>query len=347
MSGAGSAFELLGASLGWRLQDPLWLLAILAIPGAAWLRARRKAPVLVVPFAASWHRPSLAGFSRRSAVLGAVGLGLVAVALARPQKIEDRRETRSQGYDIMLAIDLSGSMLSEDYEKDGQRMNRLAAIKPVIEAFIGRRPSDRIGIVVFSGRAYTLAPLTTDHDWLERQLSRLRIGLIEDGTAIGDAIGIAVSRLEQAGREVNGRRQGAFIILLTDGANNMGSLTPMQAAAIARARGIPVYTMGAGKDGIVPFPVFDDQGNKVGYREIVADLDENALRDIARLTGGAFFRVADSGTIESAFADIDRTQKIEFQARTTVRATELFPWFVVPGLACMLGAGLALRKDGT
>jgi len=328
------------AAANWRVADPLWLLALPALPGAVWLRGRRRVPVLLVPFAAAWHRPSLASVSRWPAALAMLGLVLLAGALARPQRIEDKRESRSQGYDIMLAIDLSGSMLSEDYEKDGQRLNRLQAIKPVIEAFIDGRPADRIGVVLFSGRAYTMAPLTTDHAWLARQLERVKIGLIEDGTAIGDAIGVAVTRLDQAKRETNGKRLGAFIVLLTDGANNMGSLTPMQAAAIAQARGIPIYTIGAGKDGVVPFPIFDEQGNKIGYRHILADLDENALRQIAETTGGRFFRAAESGTIESAFQAIDHSQKIEFQSKSYLITTELFPWLAVPGLVLLLAAAL-------
>jgi Ca-activated chloride channel family protein len=120
----------------------------------------------------------------------------------------------------------------------------------------------------------------------------------------------------------------------------MGSLTPMQATAIAKARGIPIYTIGAGKDGVVPFPIFDDQGNKIGYRHIMADLDEDALRQIAEATGGRFFRAADSGTIESAFQAIDRSQKIEFQAKSYLITTELFPWAAVPGLVLLAAAAL-------
>lgn len=326
-----------------RLASPLWLLALLAIPAAVWLRGRRRLPVLLVPFAAAWHRPSLAGAGRWPAALTGAGLVLLVGALARPQRVEDKREVRSQGYDIVLAIDLSGSMLSEDYEKNGERLNRLQAIKPVIQAFIEQRPADRIGIVLFSGKAYTLAPLTTDHAWLARQLERVKIGLIEDGTAIGDALAVAISRLDQAGREVNGKREGAFIVLLTDGANNRGTLAPMQAAALAQARGIPIYTIGAGKDGIVPFPIFDDQGNKIGYRHIMADLDEDALRNIAAKSGGRFFRAAETGTIESAFRDIDRSQKIEFQAKSYLLTTELFPWLAVPGAALLLAAALGTR----
>lgn len=329
-----------------RLANEAWLLALAVLPILLWLRGRRRVPVLLVPFAAAWHRPSLTTVSRWPIGLAVLGVILIIVALARPQKVEDKRDVHSQGYDLMLCIDLSGSMLSEDYERGGDRINRLQAIKPVIQAFIERRPSDRIGIVLFSGRAYTMAPLTFDHRWLGSQLERIKVGLIEDGTAIGDGLGVGLTRLEQAQRESGGKRQGAFVVLLTDGANNRGSLTPQQAAELAKARGIPVYTIGAGQDGIVPFPVFDDKGRKLGYRRIMSDLDEGALRNIAETTGGHFFRAADVGTVESAFRAIDRAQKIEFQAKSYLLTTELFHWFAAPGLAALLLAALLVRARG-
>jgi Ca-activated chloride channel family protein len=323
--------------------DPLWLLALLALPLLAWLRGRRGAPVFVVPFAAAWHRPSLLPTSRWPAALAVTGLVLLVVALARPQIVEDKREVKQQGYDLMLAIDLSGSMLAEDYERDGERINRLQAIKPIIQAFIKQRTSDRIGMVVFSGRAYTLAPLTFDHEWLERQVGRLKLGMIEDGTAIGDGLGVALTRLEQAKRDDGGKRKGAFVVLMTDGANNRGVLTPEQATDIAKARGIPVYTIGAGRDGLVPMPVFDDNGNKIGYRRAISDLDEGQLRGMADATGGKFFRAFDLDTTEKAFAAIDAAQKIEFQAKSYLLTTELFHWFAIPGAVLLfLGALAAL-----
>lgn len=323
-----------------RIADPAWLLALLLIPAVIWIRRRRSVPVLLVPFAASWYRPSAASASRWPAGLTILGLVLLITALARPQRVEDKREVRTQGYDIMLAIDLSGSMLAEDYERGGVRINRLQAVKPVIQAFINERPSDRIGIVVFSGRAYTLAPLTFDHDWLGKQVERLKVGLIEDGTAIGDGLGLALTRLEQAAREQDGRRQGAFAVLLTDGANNRGALQPMQAAAVAQGRGIPVYTIGAGRDGLVPFPVFDQSGNIMGYRRVMSDLDQSTLIEIANLTGGRSFRADEAKAVENAFAAIDRAQKIEFQAKSYLLTTELFPWLAAPGLASLVLAAL-------
>lgn len=326
-----------------RLADPWWLAALAVLPLIVWLRGRRSVPVLLVPFAAAWHRPSLAALSRWPVALTILGLSLFVLALARPQRVEDKREIHSQGYDIMLAVDLSGSMLSEDYESGGERINRLQAVKPVIQAFIERRSADRIGVVLFSGRAYTMAPLTFDHDWLAKQLERMKIGLIEDGTAIGDGLGVALTRLEQAKRESGGKRQGAFVVLLTDGANNRGSLTPRQAADLAKARGVPLYTIGAGRDGIVPFPVFDDKGRKLGYRRIVSDLDESTLREIAEDTGGHFYRAAEISTIESAFRAIDRAQKIEFQAKSYLITTEFFYWPASLGALALALATLISR----
>jgi Ca-activated chloride channel family protein len=154
---------------------------------------------------------------------------------------------------------------------------------------------------------------------------------------------VALTRLDQPDRETGGKRKGAFIVLLTDGANNMGSITPKQSAQLAKARGVPIYTIGAGKDGLVPYPNFDENGKKVSYSWVAADLDEDALRDIAETTGGRFFRAADTDTIESAFKSIDTAQKIEFQAKSYLLTTELFSWLAVPGLA-LFGAGAWLSR---
>ena len=330
---------------GWTLANPACLLLALTLPAIAWLRARRGQPVFVIPYVARWSGRNAVPRSRLPVVLTSVGLMALALALARPQKIEAKRLVHEKGYDIMLAIDLSGSMLAEDYESGGQRINRLQAIKPIVEAFMARRPADRIGVVTFGGRAYTLAPLTADHDWLRQQVGRLKVGLIEDGTAIGDAVALAVSRLGQPDREEQGLRKGGFIVLLTDGANNAGAIAPLQAAGLAQAKGIPVYTIGAGRDGAVPMPVFDEDGNKLGYQTMLSDLDEHSLEQIADTTGGRYFRAMDSHTIDAAFAAIDRTHKIEFDARSNIRAQEFFPYAAWPGLALFV-YGMWLAKPG-
>ena len=329
---------------GWTLASPAWLLALAALPVIAWLRARRGRPVFVVPFVSQWNGNDVVTRSRLPQVLVATGVVLLAVALARPQRLDEQRQVTQDGYDIVLAIDLSGSMLAEDYTRgDGARINRLQAIKPIIDAFITRRPADRIGIVPFGGRAYTLAPLTADHDWLHQQVRRLKVGLIEDGTAIGDALSLSVARLGQPGREQDGKRLGGFVILLTDGANNAGSVAPLEAAALAKAKGIPVYTIGAGTDGVVPMPVFDPSGRKLGYRDAVSDLDEPTMRGIADATGGGYFRATDSDTVEAAFAAIDRERKITFDATAARNAEEFYAWAAWPGVALIaIGYVLAL-----
>jgi Ca-activated chloride channel family protein len=337
------------------LHSPFWLLALLLLPFVFWARGRRRLIAWVVPFAAAWHSPATASPSRIPIWLATGAAALFIAALARPQRIEDRRIVNSQGYDLMLAIDLSTSMLAEDYERNGERINRLQTIAPIIKAFINERTSDRIGITVFAGRAYTLAPLTFDHEWLGKQVERLRTGLVEDGTAIGDGLGVALSRLEQKERTgetppenaANGQSQrlGAFVVLLTDGANNRGTLTPAQAATIAKARGIPVYTIGVGRSGLVPMPVFDNSGKKVTYRHVRADLDEASLRHIAAETGGRYFRADATDTAKSAFEAIDKARKIEFQVKSHLLTTELFPWFAWSGaFFALLGAGLSRRK---
>jgi len=322
------------------LHDPWWLLALLVLPLVLWVRGRRGAPVLVVPFAGAWHKPSLIPTSRWAVSFALIGLVLLVFALARPQSVEDKREVKQQGYDLMLAIDLSGSMNAEDYERDGEAINRLQAIKPIIQAFIHRRTNDRIGLVVFAGRAYTLAPLTFDHEWLAKQIERLKIGMVEDGTAIGDGLGVALSRLHQASREENNQRKGAFIVLMTDGANNRGLLSPEQATGIAKSRGLPVYTIGVGRPGLVPMPVFDESGHKLGYSRMPSDLDEGALIQISDQTGGKFFRAMDTDTINKTFAAIDAAQKIEFQAKSYLLTTELFAWFAAPGAVLLFLGGL-------
>jgi Ca-activated chloride channel family protein len=330
---------------GWTLAAPAWLLVILALPLIAWLRARRGRPVMVVPFVSQWTGHDLATRSRLPQAMVAVGVVLLAVALARPQRVDEQRQVTQEGYDIVLAIDLSGSMLAEDYARDGERINRLQAIKPIVDAFIARRPSDRIAIVPFGGRAYTLAPLTADHDWLHQQVGRLKVGLIEDGTAVGDALSLAVARLAQPQREADGKRLGGFVILLTDGANNAGSVAPLEAAALAQATGIPVYTIGAGTDGVVPMPVFDPSGRKLGYREAVSDLDEPTMRAIAEATGGSYFRATDSDTVDAAFAAIDGARTITFDAAATRRVDELFALAAWPGVILIaLGYACGVRR---
>lgn len=329
-----------------QLAQPAWLLALLALPFLLWLRRRRPTPVLLIPGAAAWAAPRPPASLRWPVWVATLGYILLIGALARPQRIDDRTIIRGEGYDLVLALDLSTSMYAEDSMRDGQRINRLEALKPILEAFILRRPADRIGFVAFSGRAYTLAPLTHDHAWLAKQIARLRIGLIEDGTAIGDGIGLALTRLARAREEDGAGRAGSFVILLTDGAHNRGELTPAQAVALAKARQVPVYTIGVGRDGLVPFPMIDASGRRIGTRNVPSDLDIQTLRQIADATGGQFFRADDPATASSAFAAIDRAQKISFDQTTHLLATELYPWPAsVAGVLLLLSLPALLRRS--
>ena len=277
-----------------------------------------------------------------------VGAALIIFSLARPQVLDFERQTKSKGYDIMLVLDLSSSMLYEDYKDGMKRINRLQAVKPVLSAFINKRENDRIGLVAFAGRAYTVAPLTFDHNWLSRQTSRLSIGLIEDGTAIGDAIGVAISRLQEGAKERSGEREGAFAIMLTDGANTAGSIEPIAAAELASENSIRVYTIGAGRDGIVSMPRLNAKGERIGTVRVPSQTDEATLKEIARISGGGFHRADNSNTIKAAFDSIDQESKIEFESHQYSITTELFPYFSIAAstmLFISLGLGAINRKE--
>ncbi len=335
---------------GFFLEDPWWLLALAVIPLVLWQRRAQPVSTLVIPFAGAWYKPALVQSSRLPAILVSAGIVVLVLGLARPQRMETYPETRQEGHDLMLSIDLSGSMLAEDFELNGERINRLQAIKPVIQAFINDRPHDRIGLVVFAGKSYTLAPPTFDHAWLARQIERLKIGAMEDGTAIGDGLGLAISRFssKEDAKPDPVRDPKApptskgFVILMTDGSNNKGLLTPMQAAEIAKARGIAVYTIGAGKDGMAPFPIFDAMGQKMGYRRIPSDLDEKPLKEIAAMTGGAYFRADNTSAVTNSFKAIDASQRTKFETKVQ-RPRDFYFWFLATAAALILWGALLAR----
>jgi Ca-activated chloride channel homolog len=315
--------------------DPLWLTLLVLLPIVAWIRHRRGVPALVVPAAAEWHAPGPTVSTWWPIACAYVGLALLIGALARPQALVPQEDNKKRGYDFMIAIDLSTSMYAEDFQRGTKTTNRLQAIKPVIAAFINERPNDRIGIVVFGGRAYTFAPLTFDHDWLRKQTARLSIGLIEDGTAIGDAIGVSLSRLREGAKDKTQPREGGFIVLLTDGASNKGSLDPRVAASLALEDGVPIYTIGAGAEGNIPMPVFDAAGHRIGTEMQPSEVDTLMLQDVSAKTGGLFFRATNANAVRDAFAQIDGAEKIEFGAPPPMIAKELFPLFALLGVSLL------------
>ena len=224
-------------------------------------------------------------------------VALMIVALARPQIIEHKSRTDAEGIDIMLAMDISGSMLAKDFEPD-----RMVAAKEVAAAFINDRVGDRIGIAAFAGEAFTQSPLTTDKNSLITMLARLRSGIIDDGTAIGNGLATAVNRLRESDAK------SKVIILLTDGVNNSGVIGPLMAADIAADMGIKVYTVGVGTRGKAPYPVVDMFGN-VSYQMMPVEIDEKTLEEIATRTGGRYFRATDKEKLHRIYDEINELEK--------------------------------------
>ena len=322
-----------------------WLLA-LAVLIPLVLRARRHARDAAVrfPSLAALRAVAPAGAGRRRVILvglRALALGLIVVALARPQLGSAQTRIHREGVDVVLAVDVSGSMLAEDFTLGSTRASRVDVVKSVVKEFVAARPEDRIGLILFAARPYTQCPLTLDHGWLLQNLDRAKVGMIEDGTAIGSALATAVNRLRPS------TAKGKFIVLLTDGENNAGTITPQTAADAAAALGIKVYTVGAGTRGLAPYPTQDFFGNKV-YRPMQVDVDEPMLKKIAMTTNGRYFRATDTASLRDVYNEIDRSEKTAFEAPEFLDYRELYPWLAWPALALVLvEVGLAetvLRK---
>ncbi len=263
-------------------------------------------------------------------------LVLFLLALAGPRQILQQTEIKTEGIDIILAIDASGSMAAQDFVIKGRRVNRLAVVKDVVKDFISQRRGDRIGIVVFAARAYTISPLTTDYDWIKMNLDRVELGLIrEDGTAIGSALATSLTRLKE--RDVKSK----IVILLTDGKNNAGQFQPLDAAKAARALGIKVYTIGAGSKGRVPFPVQDLFGRTI-MQNVRIDMDEGLLKELASISDGQYFRATDTESLKDIYNEIDRLEKTEREETGYKEYKQLFP-FILLGAMLLLTIEVTLR----
>jgi Ca-activated chloride channel family protein len=254
---------------------------------------------------------------------------LLLLALTRPQSPVADSKIQSEGIDIVLAIDCSTSMLAEDFKLGGQRRNRIEAVKSVVNDFITGRRNDRIAIVAFASRAYTVCPLTLDYGWLLDNLERVKTGLVEDGTAVGSGIAASVNRLKDAGSK------SKVVILLTDGRNNTGAISPLTAAEAAKALKVKVYTIGAGSKGPVPYPVKDFFGNTV-YQPVEIDIDEDTLIKIADMTGAKYFRATDTESLRKIYKEIDGLEKTVIEEKGYSEYNELFAVFLVPGLLVLL-----------
>jgi Ca-activated chloride channel family protein len=315
-----------------RFEDPGWLLLGLLLAPILYRYARRKG-------SAALRFPSLELFGRLTPqtsvglrhglmVLRATGIGLMILALARPQAGQKETEILSEGVDIVLCLDTSGSMQALDFELDGRRVDRLAVVKKVVLDFIQKRKNDRIGMVVFGEQAFTQCPLTLDYGVLMSFLDRLRIGMAGDSTAIGSALATSVKRI----KDVPGKSK--VVILLTDGRNNTGRISPQTAAELAKTFGVKVYTIGVGQEGESPFLVDTLFGKRYVYQKV--DLDEDTLRKIADTTGGMYFRATDTASLEKIYDQIDQMEKSKVEVKEYTEYEELFPRFVLAGLLLLL-----------
>jgi Ca-activated chloride channel family protein len=314
----------------WRFEDPWNLVFLLVIP--IWLylrRKRRKSALLFSTLTTLKEFPQgRATLSRRIlTLLRGTALVFLILAFARPQTGQTSTEVLTEGIDIVLCLDTSGSMNALDFEINGQRVNRLDVVKDVVAKFIKGREHDRMGMVVFAGHAYTQCPLTLDRGVLLTLLDKVTIGPAGDGTAIGSALATSVKRLKDS------KAKSKVIILLTDGRNNAGKIDPETAAKLAQTYHIKVYCIGAGTRGPAPFLVNSFFGQRYVYQNV--DIDERTLKEIADTTGGEYFRATDTEGLKKIYKKIDAMEKSKVKVKEYREYTERFSFFLVPGLLCL------------
>ena len=315
-----------------RFASPWFFIVLLLLPALVWYRRWRHRPTTLASsalFPLADLPPSLT-LRLRALVptLKYLALVLMIVALARPQWGTERSEVLTEGINIVLALDLSESMAALDFKRRGQTVNRLEAVKGVVEDFVAGRNGDRIGMVVFGSNAYTQLPLTRDYNTIVSMLERLEIGAAGKQTAIGDAIGISIKRLADIESKSN------IIILLTDGQSNAGELSPDTAGEIAKEKNIKIYTVGVGSRGKAPFLVRDPLfGERYVYQRV--NIDEETLTAIAEKTGGLYFRAEDLEGLEEIYATIDRMEKTEVKVDIFADYSELYPYLLVPAMLLM------------
>jgi len=314
-------------------QNPLFLLLLPALFIAVYcLRRKNTAAGITFPAKELLYplKPTLkTKLSKNIFILRIISLCFIAITLARPQSPIEETKIQTEGIDIVLALDVSTSMRACDFKLGGKRVDRLDVVKDVVRDFINGRKNDRIGLVAFAACAYTVSPLTLDYSWLLQNLERIKIGMIEDGTAIGLGLASALNRLKDS------KAKSKVVILLTDGRNNAGNIPPSLAAETAKSLAIKVYTIGAGTKGLAPYPVKDVFGNTV-YRSIRIDIDENTLKDIAAKTGGKYFRATDTESLRKIYSEINKMEKTPIEEKGYLRYRELFTVFLTIGLLFLL-----------
>lgn len=312
--------------------NPAWFWALLIIPLMVWVQYRyfKRRQIAWLTYSDASDLDHLPGNWRSYGIFAGFGLQIIAViliitALARPQHEQVYTERTVEGIDIMLVLDISSSMLAEDMQP-----NRLIAVKNVASGFIDQRESDRIGLVVFARESFTLVPPTLDYQLLQTQLEHVDLGMVRDGTAIGMGLATAVNRLRKSDAE------NRVIVLLTDGENNAGEIDPITAGELAATFGIRVYTIGASTDArTAPYPV-DDPIRGTRYHEIVVQIDEDMMRDIADRTGGRYFRATDNESLEQVYQEIDELERTEFEESVYHELADAYQGYLAWGMILLL-----------
>jgi Ca-activated chloride channel family protein len=322
-----------------RFLQPEWFWLLTLLPLVMLWRGRR-GPVAAIEYsdvglAREVARRSRSRVGRWVWLLPIFAGALMIAGLARPQRGQSRTEVTVNGIDILLGLDVSGSMQALDFLIDNRRVNRIEVVKSVVARFIEERPNDRIGLIAFAGAPYLVSPITLDHDWLQQNLERVNVaGEQDDGTAIGSAIAAGVNRLRMT------PAKSKVVILLTDGMNNTGKISPLAAAEAAKALGVRIYTIGVGVRGKAPIPVRDEAGN---MRLIMAkvDVDEKTLQAVADLTGGKFYRATDTDSLQRIYEQINRLETSAQTVHKFEHYEELYPWALIPALGILaLSLGL-------
>lgn len=307
----------------------LWLLLVIPgiIAGYIW-KDKTYHPELKVSSLNSFEglqQPLKYYFRHSLIVLRILAIVLLVLVLARPQSRSSWKDVKTEGIDIVMALDISGSMLAKDLKP-----NRLEAAKEVAQDFIDSRPNDRIGLVIFSGESFTQCPLTTDHAVIKNLFAGIQTGMVKDGTAIGNGLATSVSRVKDS------KAKSKVVILLTDGVNNQGSVAPLTAAEIAKAFGVRVYTIGVGTIGkaLAPVGMYPDGSYEYGYVDV--NIDEKTLAEIGEMTGGKYFRATDNEKLREIYQEIDRLEKTIFEEKNFTNKAEHFLPFAIAAAILLL-----------
>jgi len=327
---------------GLAFAHPSLLLSLLLLPLLAWLRGKFGPRAAIVFSATSPFRViGKSSVSRAGQILRAllwVTLAAFMVAMARPQLGKSLTQVEASGIDIMLVLDVSGSMLIKDFTIGGEEATRLDAVREVTRKFIEGRPNDRIGMIAFGTRPYVVSPMTLDHEWLLQNLDRVRIGLVEGATAIGSAMASAGNRLNDK------QSKSRAVVLLTDGDNNAGKIPPNTAAEALKALRIKFYAVGIGTNGIAPYPIFNprtgnpvtDATGNVLYENARVSFNESGLREISQIADGKFYRATDTRSLEGIFAEIDKLEKTKVSVKKYQQYRDLFPACIAAGCGLLV-----------